>query len=155
MGLTFHQFSRNSRAIAEAAYRSTVLAGGKNQSQLTAGWQLLGLDKENATRIFNEQKEEGFISDRETMYGGQTRKYDKKGNLIDDEGKLTNPEDAIVDEEEDVQDSTSNIYECGNCGFTLFVAEGRESKFYGSDFKCPECGAPKKDFVGRDGDVDE
>jgi len=30
------------------------------------------------------------------------------------------------------------------------VAEGRESKFFGSDFKCPECGAPKEKFQARD-----
>ena len=64
------------------------------------------------------------------------------------EGKLTNEEDIKAaeeeeDEEEEVQLPTSNVYECGECGFTLFIAKGREDKFYGAGFKCPECGAGK------------
>jgi rubrerythrin len=151
--LTALLFSCN-RAIAEAAYRSTVQAAGKNQKSLTAGWEVLGLNKDVAERIWNDAKEEGFVSDRETMYGGQTRKYDKKGRQIDDEGKLANLEEADDDDEGDFDDAVSNVYECGNCGYTLFVAQGRESKFYGEGFKCPECGAPKKDFKARD-DVDD
>jgi len=85
--------------------------------------------------------------------GGQTRKYDRQGRQLDEEGKLANPEEAgDDDDDEDIEMSTSNVYECGNCGFTLFVAQGRESKFYGSGFKCPECGASKKDFIARDED---
>jgi rubrerythrin len=153
---THHDVSLSSnRAMAEAAYRATVQAGGKNQSKLTAGWQLLGLNKATANRIFEEQKEEGFVSDREAMYSGQTRKYDKKGRQIRDDGKLANPEEADADEgEEEEQEAMSNVYECGQCGFTLFIAEGRESKFYGSDFKCPECGAPKSEFKARGNDSD-
>lgn len=153
---THHDVSLSTnRAMAEAAYRATVQAGGKNQSKLTAGWQLLGLNKATANRIFEEQKEEGFVSDREAMYAGQTRKYDKKGRQIRDDGKLANPEEADADEGEgEAQEAMSNVYECGQCGFTLFIAEGRESKFYGSDFKCPECGAPKSEFKARGNDSD-
>jgi rubrerythrin len=144
--------------MAEAAYRATVQAGGKNQSKLTAGWQLLGLDKATASRIFEEQKEEGFVSDREAMYAGQTRKYDKQGRQIKEDGKLANPEEADADAndkgEEEQQEAMSNVYECGQCGFTLFIAEGRESKFFGADFKCPECGAPKSEFKARGDDDD-
>jgi predicted RNA-binding Zn-ribbon protein involved in translation (DUF1610 family) len=130
------------------------LNGGKKQTKLTPGWEVLGLDKEVATRIFNEEKKVGFLSERETMYGGQTRKYDKKGRQVGEAGKLANPEEADEDDDES-EESASNVYECGNCGFTLFIAEGRESKFYGKGFKCPECGASKKDFIARDDDDDE
>jgi rubrerythrin len=140
------------RAIAEAAYRSAVLAAGKNQKSLSPGWEVLGLTKEMATLIFDAEKKEGFLSDRESMYGGQTRKYDRQGRQLDEAGKLSNPEEASDDD--GAEESTSNVYECGQCGFTLFVATGRESKFYGTDFKCPECGAAKKEFKARD-DMDD
>jgi rubredoxin len=133
------------------------LTGGKKQKSLTAGWEVLGLSKENATRIWEEEKKIGFMSDRETMYGGQSRKYDKKGRQIDEKGSLVDPSEA---EDDDVDDNggdddnsggaVSNVHECSNCGFTMFVAQGRESKFFGSGFKCPECGAPKSDFKARD-----
>ena len=84
------------------------------------------------------------------MYGGQTTKYDKKGRIIDKDGKLANPEEADDDDKAGGEETVSNVYECSECGYTLFVAQGRESKFYGSDFKCPECGAPKEKFKARD-----
>ena len=42
---------------------------------------------------------------------------------------------------------TSHAYECSECGYTIFPAAGREFKFYGADFVCPACGAPKEKFV--------
>jgi rubrerythrin len=132
------------QAMAEAAYKTAVIAGGKDQKTLTVGWEVLGLDKSTATRIFEEEAKEGFITEREKMYGGQRRKYDKKGNLIDEEGKLVDPENAIEGTNSDAP--TSDVYECGDCGFTLFIAKGREDKFYGQGFKCPQCGAGKDKF---------
>ena len=141
------------QAIGEAAYRSTVLEAGKRQQSLTAGWDILGLDKATATRIFEAEFEEGFLTDRESMYGGQSQKYDKKGRLLDDEGKLQDPTEAEGDEDEGESDSeapTSNVFSCSECGYTLFIAKGRELKFYGDDFKCPECGAGKEKFKPAD-----
>lgn len=40
-----------------------------------------------------------------------------------------------------------HAYQCGECGYTMFPAAGREFKFYGADFCCPTCGAPKDKFV--------
>ena len=141
-------------AMAEAAYRTTVLSGGKGQTSLTPGWQVLGLDKETATRIFEAEAKEGFLSDRQKMYGGQSTKYDAKGRAIDKEGKLVDPDDpnAITDESSSQRQPVSNVYECSECGYTLFIAKGREFKFYGDDFKCPECGAAKDKFNARDMD---
>lgn len=131
--------------MAEAAYKTTVLSAGKTQTQLTPGWEVLGLEKDVAQRIWDEQKKGGFLTERELMYGGQTTKYDKNGNALSKDAK---PSDTDKDEEED--ESVSGVFECGKCGFTLFIAAGRESKFYGSTFKCPECGAAKSEFTSRD-----
>lgn len=113
----------------------------------------MGLDKENAERIFQEEAEEGFVSAREVMYGGQSTRYDKKGRAIDKDGELLNPEEAeAVDDEDEGPEAgaVSNAFECSQCGYTLFVAQGRESKFFGEGFKCPECGAPKSKFEAKD-----
>lgn len=126
------------QAMGEAAYKSAVQAGGKDQTSLTVGWEVLGLDKDAATRIFNEEAGEGFISDRKKMYGGQSRKYDAKGNRLEKDGELVDPENAITGDE---KQPTSNVMGCLDCGFTLFIAKGREEKFYGTGFKCPECGS--------------
>ena len=113
----------------------------------------MGIDRATAERIFAEEQKEGFVSAREVMYGGQTSKYDKKGNLLDKEGKVADPENAIPDDDED-DAAVSGVHECSQCGYTLFVAKGRESKFFGENFSCPECGAKKYKFEARD-DMDE
>ena len=41
------------------------------------------------------------------------------------------------------------ICECTKCGYTLFVAAGREDKFFPESFTCPECGATKDKFNVR------
>jgi rubredoxin len=140
------------QAMGEAAYRTSVQGGGKKQKSLTVGWEVLGLDKDTATRIFDGEKEEGFVTDREKMYKGQARRYDKKGFIIDKEGnrvEAPKPGEEVEDEDED-DAPTSNVYECSACGYTLFIAKGREFKFFGDDFKCPECGAAKDQFNPRD-----
>ena len=109
------------------------------------------MDREIAQKIFHGEAEDGFISDREAMYGLQTQRYDKKGRRLSKDGSLEDPEEAKeAKKEQEEEAAVSNCYECSNCGFTLFVAEGRESKFFGTDFKCPECGAPKSKFKARD-----
>jgi len=139
---------RSQLAMGEAAFRSAVAAAGKKQTELTIGWEVLGLDQETATQIFNEVAKEGFMSGREAKYGrAYNQKYDDKGRKLDDEGGLKNPEE--VDKEDDNTPS-GNVQECEECGFTLFVAEGRDFKFFGSDFKCPECGAAKDKFKSVD-----
>lgn len=119
------------------------------------GWEVLGLDRETAERIYKEEAKEGFVSDVEAMYGLQTQKYDKKGRRLDKAGKLENPEESDKDDESDNDGPVSNVYECSDCGYTLFIAQGRESKFFGQDFKCPECGAPKDKFKAREDFDDE
>jgi rubrerythrin len=146
------------RAIGEASYRTHVQNAGKKQTTLTPGWDLLGLEKDDAQAIFDEEAKQGFVSDREAMYGKQSSRYDEKGRLVDRDGNLINEQDKIDsvsnnDNDDDGANSNepvSNVYECGECGYTLFIAQGRETKFYGTDFKCPECGAAKSKFKPRD-----
>eukprot|EP00978_Attheya_sp_CCMP212_P029879 scaffold107872_cov51-Attheya_sp.AAC.2 len=143
------------KAIGEAAYKFTVINGGKKQTKLPEGWKILGLKKETAQTIFEECQKEGFISWREEHYSMQSTKYDKSGRALDDQGKRadgTDPTEDAPEEEEELSMSTSNAFECGECGFTIFVAKGREFKFFGDNFKCPECGAGKDKFVGRSDD---
>jgi len=38
-------------------------------------------------------------------------------------------------------------FECTNCGYILFPAAGREHKFFGEGFTCPQCGSARDKFV--------
>ena len=62
--------------------------------------------------------------------------------IIDEKDKKQNELDA----ENETPSLTIGAYECGNCGYTLFVAAGREAKFFGTGFVCPECGAKRDEF---------
>jgi len=140
---------RSQIAMGEAAYRAAVAAAGKEQTNLTIGWEVLGISNEKAIEIFKEVKKEGFLTGREAKYGTANQKYDKKGNLIDHSDPLNKKSVEANEENNEDDDSIGNVFECGKCGYTLFVAKGRDFKFYGADFKCPECGADKDEFFSR------
>jgi rubredoxin len=92
---------------------------------------------------------------------------DKDGNLIDpnatvDPDKLITDEDLNknrdhVDDDKDELGGSSTgpamAKECGNCGYTLFIAKGREAKFFPSGFTCPQCGGARDQFKDVDMDV--
>lgn len=48
-----------------------------------------------------------------------------------------------------------HAFMCGGCGYTLFPARGREAAFFADSFKCPMCGAPKREFFDMSDDDDE
>uniref|UniRef100_A0A7S2WQG7 Rubredoxin-like domain-containing protein n=1 Tax=Eucampia antarctica TaxID=49252 RepID=A0A7S2WQG7_9STRA len=143
---------RSQIAMGEAAYRTAVAAAGKKQESLTVGWEVLGLDEETATTIFNEVAKIGFKTGREVKYGSGNQQYDSKGRRLEKTGKLENPEEATDDDDKEDDDDentpTGSVFECGGCGYTLFIAKGRDFKFFSDTFECPECGAKKDKFVG-------
>lgn len=162
--------------MAESAYRDAVAEAGAGQTKMTEGWKVLGLDKETATTIFEETKALGFLS-REELWKKEERdiarkqmeaeekarqdlrnSIDKDGNIIDpdadvDPDKLITDEDLNQDYDDDEDDSeptSGGAKECGNCGYTMFIAAGREGRFFSSAFKCPECGAGRDQFKDVD-----
>jgi len=139
------------KAMGEAAYRTAISAAGKEQTSLTPGWEILGLVKERAEEIYDEVAETGFKSRREQEYSGMRQKYDDKGRKVDDSGSLLDPTEATDDGDDDDNSGSGagSVYECTNCGYTLFPAKGREFKFFPASFTCPECGAGKDKFEDR------
>jgi rubredoxin len=168
--------------MAESAYRDAVAEAGEGQKKMTEGWKVLGLDKETATSIFEETKALGFLSRdelwkkeeqdaaREKFAAEERRRQelrdtiDKDGNLIDpnaniDPDKLIKDEDFNREPEDNDKDEggpstgAAMAKECGNCGYTLFIAAGREAKFFPSGFTCPQCGAARDQFKDVEMDV--
>jgi len=154
------------KTMAEAAYRATVTHAAEIHKQntddedsefaLPVGWEVLGLTKEKAQSIFDELEDEGFLSSRQKIYGKARQKYDSKGRKVDEDGNLIDEKDKEEAEREGTDSSDSsteggtNVFECGECGYTLFVAQGREFKFFPDSFTCPECGATKDKFNKRE-----
>ena len=131
--------------MAEAAYRAAVATAGKNQSELTIGWEVLGLDEEVATKIFTEVAGAGFLTQTQAKYAAKQQKFNAKGGKFQEgDDKVKEPKDD--DEDDDISSASGNVQECSECGFTLFVAQGRDFKFFNSGFTCPECGASKDKF---------
>jgi len=139
-------------AMGESAYRSEVQKIGLT-NKLPDGWQVLGLTQEQATTVYEDEKKREFKTAKEEIYSDAKYKYNKKGQLVDEDGNLLDKEDIANNELEKEWESdtpSDGAFECGNCGYTLFVAEGRGSKFFGAGFKCPECGADKDQFFTPD-----
>ena len=60
------------------------------------------------------------------------------------------PPPAEEEDKKKLPEQTMVKAECQECGYSLFVAKGREKKFFGDDFVCPDCGAPKEKFTVTD-----
>ena len=96
------------------AYRETIASGGKDQTKITEGWKVLGLDKENASAIFKERQAKGFMNLREELkYDEQKRiakeradakpAADKIRNMFDEDGNLIEDDDEGEEEYGDDQ----------------------------------------------------
>jgi hypothetical protein len=99
------------RDIGIQAYRDAIASAGKDQTTMTDGWEVLGLDKETATEIFKEKKAKGFMTLREELVDDERRKkakeradelaarermrkmFDEEGNVIEDDDEEDDDED--------------------------------------------------------------
>eukprot|EP00571_Detonula_confervacea_P013169 CAMPEP_0172310368 /NCGR_PEP_ID=MMETSP1058-20130122/11442_1 /TAXON_ID=83371 /ORGANISM="Detonula confervacea, Strain CCMP 353" /LENGTH=507 /DNA_ID=CAMNT_0013023165 /DNA_START=83 /DNA_END=1606 /DNA_ORIENTATION=+ len=167
--------------MAESAYRDAVAEAGPGQTKITDGWKVLGLTKDTATTIFEETKALGFLSRRELwekeeedlVFEGiaaeealreeMRNSVDKDGNLIDPNADI-DPDKLLTDEDFDrnVEDDdtgddepmSGGAKECGNCGYTMFIAAGREGRFFSSGFTCPQCGKGRDQFKHIDVEIE-
>ncbi|KAG5185572.1 hypothetical protein JKP88DRAFT_194413 [Tribonema minus] len=116
-------------SIAEQALRDSAHASG----ELPEGWELLGMSEAQARETLGE--------------GGGEAMYAKLVKEAKDRDAATEAAKGGAGRGGgSSEEGTARAFECGSCGYTLYVAKGREWKFFGDDFKCPECGASKGKF---------
>jgi len=116
-----------------------------------AGFQTLGLSESDATRIMDDvqaqkatEAEEKELEDEEAARAELLRKAMQESAAAS-EPRAEEPTTAV---DEPSRADGTHEYECSKCGYTLFPAKGREGKFFGADFCCPEpgCDAGRDDF---------
>ncbi len=106
-----------------------------------------------------EEKRKAHLAEQE-MDGGLLQKEEDRVRLVGDNSDLASGGENIdlldmIDGGSTGNNGERNIsqpshaYECSKCSYTMFVAPGRESKFFGDDFICPECGSDKSKFRTR------
>jgi len=102
---------------------------------------LLGLSEQESGRIFHEILEAKRIARAREIERLEVEAAEAEGATrpnnpdLDFPARSGEPAKALV-----------HAYQCGDCGYTIYPAAGREFKFFGSDFVCPACGAPKDRF---------
>lgn len=128
---------------------------------VAAEGRLLGVSAERCNQIFDELVAEELDAEAEDQANRDARAAAKAMNGNDD--AATDPEAilkaALGEDEASAMPATplkagssdALICECSvaDCGYTLFVAAGREEKFFPDGFTCPECSAPKDQFNVR------
>jgi rubrerythrin len=108
------------------------------------------LADEEAARIAAEKaEEERVIKIREAAW--------KKGSQVEVKTHGETEEDREARKKKAAKEPEraegTHEYECTQCGYTLFVAKGREFKFFPADYKCPQCGAGKAYFKDNAAEV--
>jgi len=155
------------KTLTEQAYRDVVTAAGGPHEGLQPGFEVLGLsqgeaqgvlntmleelrlEEEEAARIAAEKaEEERVLKIREAAWKGNAGEVKTHGETEEDREARKKK----VRKEPERAEGTHE-YECTQCGYTLFVAKGREFKFFGDDYKCVQCGAGKKYFKDNAAEV--
>jgi len=142
------------QTLTEQAYKDILNANGGPENGVQPGYAELGYSQQEAEECVARLVEENRIAAEEAARI-QAEK-DEEERILNIRKKAWSKNDPNKDgDEADGKDSEpapeereegAHEYECTKCGFTLFVAKGREFKFYGDDFKCQGCGAGKEDF---------
>jgi rubrerythrin len=154
------------RAMLENLYRDMCEAPGADAPE---NLQILGLTEGEASRLREDVEEKKrMVAEAEAEKEAELQ----RGKELEDALKKAAEYDGLADlkkkaegggdkstggldkdddgapPDEDRAEGTHE-YECTKCGYIMFPAAGREFKFYGDDFKCPQpdCGAGKDAFV--------
>jgi len=142
------------RAMLENLYRDTYCDGGEIADGATL--ELLGLSEADAGRLTQEvleKKEEAALAAAEKEEEEKRARQLQDALVAASELKqmktrsTSGSDDGDVDSAPSSSASGTHEYECTKCGYVLFPAAGRESKFFGAGFTCPQCGAGKDEFV--------
>lgn len=131
-------YEASKRLLAKAALATVLMALPKGATEAealraaVAEGKLLGVDEaETAVLVAEIQADRGDLS--------------KAKKALADAEKA---EASSAEAEESASSGSKTITaECSKCKYTLFVAKGREAKFFGEGFACPQCRAPKSDFT--------
>lgn len=140
--------------MLEKAFKAAVLAKAEDlaSAAVPAEYATLGLSQDGAAQLLAKFVAEEAEERRRAEIEADEALSEERARLdlaqalvaeIERERKPFQPEepqpaDAPV---------AGKALECSNCGYMLFPAAGREFKFYGDDFKCPQCGAGKDSFT--------
>lgn len=129
---------------AEGAYTAAQLAKQGNYQANQQAASALGMDPLDAQRILDDLN---ALPDPDA--GKEDWQKYLEAKVVAETGALPDKEDVDMTDSFDKPTGNEEMMltcECGECGYTLFIAAGREGKFFGDTYKCPECGAPKSKF---------
>lgn len=152
------------RAMLENLYRDTYCDGSLTADSATL--EVLGLSETDAARLMQEVQEKKAEAERvAAQKAAEAERAQQLEEALARASEMkqmrtisTASPSADEDEDEPSEPSVTGAagtheYECTKCGYILFPAAGRESKFFGAGFTCPQCGATKDEFVDN-GPVD-
>ncbi|CAM9390517.1 unnamed protein product [Ectocarpus sp. 12 AP-2014] len=148
------------RDMAESALRAAISDVPEGE-MLESGWEELGMDDQWAARVATDMVDNDDPAGGLDFYktggpptGDAESDPDAAKALAAMEEDMAAKKTEPQDEKEPEAEGTAKAYECTVCGYKMFVAKGREFKFFGDDFKCPECGAGKNKFLESSMDDD-
>lgn len=137
------------RSLAETCFLQLLKSEGRNTNfSPMEKAKFLGLSEEQAQYLYNQ-----YLLD--DVQKKDYKKTSSKENVV-----TTDEKSSLASEEQSASyskpsSSAAHAYQCQNCGYTLFPAAGREFKFFGDSFVCPQCKSPKSQFIDISNEDDE
>jgi len=134
------------RGLAETAYEKAVKKKGAEApfAANPAAAAELGLDDAAAAALL-----EAWNAPPETDTREEWRK-ELEAVVEAESGPLPDADEVDTTDKfapDTGKDETMLTCECNECGYTLFIAAGRQQKFFSDAYKCPTCGVGKSKFT--------
>ncbi|EME28929.1 hypothetical protein Gasu2_26270 [Galdieria sulphuraria] len=128
------------RSLAETCFLQLLKSEGRDKdfSPIEKA-RFLGLSEEQAQSLYDQYLLE------EVQRRDYERATSEKKASVEETSTSTFSEQSVSCSKPSA--SVAHAYQCQNCGYTIFPAAGREFKFFGDSFVCPQCKSPKSQFV--------
>ncbi|KAK4532222.1 hypothetical protein CCYA_CCYA11G3079 [Cyanidiococcus yangmingshanensis] len=134
------ELERFRRRLARATLDTELAKSLLNSETIPRGYEILGFQEAEARSIL-----EAFIADKERGIEDAGRDVEARERAL-----MSRMREAARESDKGASSSATkpsgHRFECQRCGYALYPAAGREWKFYGDNFACPQCGAPKSEF---------
>lgn len=155
-----------SLSIAMEAYKAQVVAakrGGRfaPKAPTSEDARRLGLDADDEELLMEELEQQGYSVDYNAWKGKAKEAAKNMGAERRGEGNLTEVSAMVEADEAGASAAAAEFaakeamlgttVTCDGCGYTMFIAEDREDKFFDEDYVCPECDAPRSKFTVSEG----
>ncbi|GJQ13781.1 hypothetical protein GpartN1_g5572.t1 [Galdieria partita] len=137
------------RSLAETCFLQLLKSEGRDKDfSPTEKAKFLGLSEDQAQSLYEQ-----YLLEQVKQKDLERAASQEKKASVEEASEASYSEQSVSSSKP--SSNVAHAYQCQNCGYTIFPAAGREFKFFGESFVCPQCKSPKSQFIDISNEDDE